>query len=507
MDDMEIVSAVHRALVGRVGKERFELWFRRGVRLDWRAAEGGGTLAVATGEALRLETLRRTFRSDLLAAVREAVDAAARVEFVVDATLVQLASSSQNGQAHASLSSNHVQRLMDQSDAATPANGSLPTVAAPFTSAASGSTGSANSGDANFGDNATPATVRLPRRHFASLADFVPSEANRVAFSAAQTAATRPGTYSPLTFVGPSGSGKSHLLEGIWRQIRDSRALSRVVYLSAEQFTNQFLDALRQSGTPNFRRKIRDVDCLLIDDVQFFAGKSSTINELVHTLDVLLQGGKQVICSADRPLTELRALGPEMGTRLAGGLVCTLETADYSARLAILTQLAARQHLAVPAEVLAWMAGQLNGDARHLAGAIHRLRACSEAHEQPVDLPAAQIWLEDLINAGRRPVRLPDIVEAVCDVFGVESKSLQANGKTTDVTLPRMLVMFLARKWTRAALSEISRTLGRKSHSTVVSAQHKVTEWLAAGKSVPLGHGSLKVEDAIKRIESQLRVG
>src|SRR5206468_12280464 len=121
-------------------------------------------------------------------------------------------------------------------------------------------------------DDPEPSKHRLQRRHFASLAEFQVSEPNRVAFTAAQTAALRPGTYNPLTIVGPPGCGKTHLLEGIWRQVRTSHTLSRVIYLSAEQFTNQFLDALRQSGTPNFRRKIRDVELLLIDDVQFFSG-------------------------------------------------------------------------------------------------------------------------------------------------------------------------------------------------------------------------------------------
>jgi chromosomal replication initiator protein len=156
--------------------------------------------------------------------------------------------------------------------------------------------------------------------------------------------------------------------------------------------------------------------------------------------------------------------------------------------------------------VLTWLAGQLDGDARHLAGALNRLRAASEAHEQPIDLEFAQVSLADLIHTSRRPVRLPDIVDAVCDVMGVPAEELQSSSKATSATLPRMLVMFLARKWTRAALSEISRTLGRKSHSTVVSAQHKVSEWLVGGKCVPLAHGQCSIEDAIKRIEAQLRL-
>jgi len=345
------------------------------------------------------------------------------------------------------------------------------------------------------------------KRHWSSLPEFIPGEANCLAFSAAQTAAERPGEYSPLTLVGPPGSGKTHLLEGIWRQVRERRTLQRVIYLTAEQFTNHFLEALRQSGTPSFRRKYRDVELLLIDDVQFFAGKQSTLVELVHTIDTLVRDGRQVVCSSDRPPAELRALGPELVTRLQGGLVCTLQPADFATRLGILRQIAQRQRVRLPEDVLQWLATQFDGDARHLSGAINRLRAAADAHEQPIDLHFAQQSLDDLIHSSRRPVRLPDIVEAVCDVFGVEANQLQSSSKAAGVTLPRMLIMFLARKYTRAALSEISRSLGRKSHSTVVSAQHTVTEWLAAGKTVPHSHGSLRIEDAIKRVESRLRIG
>jgi chromosomal replication initiator protein len=475
---MEIVSAVHRALAGKVGEDRLGLWFGRGVRME----PCGKTLRIAAADVFRLDCLRRSFRVDLLEAARAVLGDGAELEFVVDTAAAEEVAPRISSSAQPPLA---VPVVKDDGP-------SVIRAAERFEPRARN--------DRDEGQH------RLPRRQFASLTDFVSSDPNRVAFSAAQTAATRPGVYTPLTFAGPPGCGKTHLLEGIWRHVRAARTLSRVVYLSAEQFTNQFLDALRQSGTPNFRRKIRDVELLLIDDVQFFAGKQSTLVELVHTVDALLRNGRQVVFAADRPLAELRALGPEIITRLSGGLVCTLEPADYSARLKILQQLAARQHLTIPSDALTWLAGQLDGDARHLAGALHRLRAASEAHEQAIDFDFAQVSLADLIHASRRPVRLPDIVEAVCDVMGVPAGDLQSTSKSANVTLPRMLVMFLARKWTRAALSEISRTLGRKSHSTVVSAQHKVTEWLANGKTVPLPHGQLRVEDALKRIESQLRL-
>jgi chromosomal replication initiator protein len=495
---MEIVSAVHRALAGKVGKERFAVWFGRGVRME----PCGKTLRIAAADTFRLDYLRRAFRADLIEAARivssNLLDVQLEaVEFVVDPAVAAGGPADDRPAPQESPLAQEA-ATMDREPHSTSPTSDLPR---PGIIHATKLPESASDGSNE------QTTHRMPRRQFASLNDFLASEANRVAFSAAQTAATRPGVYTPLTLVGPPGCGKTHLLEGIWRHVRTTHTLQRVIYLSAEQFTNQFVDAVRNTGTANFRRKMRDVEMLLIDDVQFFAGKQSTLVELVHTVDTLLRTGRQVVFAADRPPAELRALGPEIVTRLSGGLVCMLELADFAARLGILQHIAARQVMNVPADVLNWLAAQLNGDARHLAGALHRLRAASEAHEQLIDLDFAQAQLADLIHASRRPVRVPDIVQAVCDVLGVPAEELQSASKSASVTLPRMLVMFLARKWTRAALSEISRTLGRKSHSTVLSAQHKVTEWLTDGKTVPLAHGQCGIEDAIKRIEAQLRVG
>ncbi|MCI0361747.1 MAG: DnaA/Hda family protein, partial [Planctomycetaceae bacterium] len=402
-DDMEIVSRVCSALGRIVGAERLELWLSRGVQYT----VVDHSLRVAVAENFRLEYLRRTFRNDLAAAAREVLGGEPTVEFALDESSALSSPTLRVGQA---------QQTSPALAQAAPKSDATPTFEPP----------------------------RLPRRQFASLDDFHTGPGNQVAYSAARGVIARPGQYSPLTLVGPPGCGKTHLLEGLWRAARTSGSFRRVIYLTAEQFTNQFLEALKQSGTPNFRRKYRDVELLLIDDVPFFAGKQSTVVELVHTIDTLLRDGRQVVFAADRPPAELRGLGSDLAARLSGGLVCPLAAADAATRRKIVEQLAARQGASIPPEVLTFVAGQLDGDARQLAGAVNRLAATGEALGRPIDLDLAQTALADLIGAARRPVRLPEIVDAVCEVFGVGSDQLQSTSKSPAITLPRMLVMFLA---------------------------------------------------------------
>ena len=228
-----------------------------------------------------------------------------------------------------------------------------------------------------------------PRRRFASLDTFVAGETNRVAVASAEMVVRRPGQVSPLMFHGPTSVGKTHLLEGIWTAARKSHQRLTAVYLSAEQFTSQFLEALRGSGLPNFRRKYRGVGVLILDDLQFFVGKRATQVELLHTIDGFLREGRQLVFAADRSPTDLPGLGPELTTRLTGGLVCGIEPPDHATRLAIVGQMARRMKLHVPPEVQQLVASRLTSHARQLSGAC---AAC-----KPPARP----------SAGRSPCRWP----------------------------------------------------------------------------------------------------
>jgi chromosomal replication initiator protein len=481
-DDKEIVSALGALIAQRIGEDRFRLWLVD--ELSWQVADG--KVIIRSPASFRLERLQRAFAKDISAAARELLGDAATVAF--ECTPRDTAT------------------LPSESRAVTAPNpkGRAATLQPQIQSDDQATGGLGDLGELRGEDEAS---VRMYPRAFASLESFVVGETNRLAHSAVSSVLQKLGKYSPLFVYGPPGSGKSHLLEGLWRRARRSN-LSRVIYLSAEQFTTQFVEALRGgTGLPNFRRKYRDVELLLIDDLQFFQGKQSTLIELQHTIDTILRQGRQLVFAADRPPQELRGLGGEIVARITGGLVCAVDAADYATRRSILTHLSEGLSATIPADVLDWLASQLDGDARRLAGALHRLEAAGESLDQRIDLPFAQQVLSDLLRTQRKAVRLPDIEGAVCEFFQLDPAALHSDSKSPTISHPRMLAMWLARKYTRSALTEIGKFFGRKSHTTVISAEAKVGQWMTAGKTIHLSGAPCTVEDALKRLEAQLRLG
>jgi chromosomal replication initiator protein len=360
------------------------------------------------------------------------------------------------------------------------------------------------------GDDAVtngPAEHAAAGRRFATLQSFVVGQSNKLALTSAEMVIRQPGQITPLLIYGSTGVGKTHLLEGIWSAFRKRSRDATAVYLSAEQFTSHFLEALRGSGLPSFRRKYRGVGLLVLDDLQFLVGKRATQVELLHTIDTLMRERRQLVFAADRSPGDLAELGPEITTRLASGMVCRIDPPDYATRLGIVGQLARRMKLQLPQEVQEYVASKLTNHARELSGALCRLRATSEAHDRPITLALAEEALRELIHHSSRVVRLGDIEKAVCEVFGLDPASLQANDKSTRVSHPRMLAMWLARKHTRAALSEIGHFFGRRSHSTVVSAQKRVDCWMSTGQHLQLAERAWEVDEAIRHVERHLAAG
>ena len=338
------------------------------------------------------------------------------------------------------------------------------------------------------------------------LAEFVQGESNQLAVAAAKMVVAEPGTITPVFIHGPNGSGKTLLASAIAQQLRGVQRLPRVIQMTSEQFLNDFTDGLRGGGLPMFRRKYRDVEALIVEDIQFFLGKKSSVTELKNTLDNLLRTGKQAVFTADRSLNELSALGSELIGRLRGGLSVPLFPLDYSVRRQVFESEIQSTKIDLDKSVVEELAKRSTGDGRVMSGIVKRLKAVSMLRGKKLDWDACWSAISDLVQATQPVVRISDIEKVVCDVFGLEPMSLRSPSKMRRISQPRMLAMFLARKYTPAAYKEIGGYFGRRRHSTVISAEKTVNTWLEENSDLDLGRG-ITVRDAIRHVESQLQVG
>jgi chromosomal replication initiator protein len=468
--EAELPRRIWEALRKRIGAERHAVWFGDVPCVDVASTvDSRLVVTLAIGDGRAQEWLRKMFKADVDAAVREACGGIAEIVW------------------------------QPAAEAGTTAE--RPPAAAPIVAAEPAS--------APDQPRATPrreADVPAPR-HAPRLETFVVGLGNRMAHAAIELAAARPGEMSPLVLHGPSGTGKTHLLEGICSHFRTLHPRASAVYLSAEQFTTTFLQALHGTGLPGFRRTCRTADLLAVDDLQFFVGKKATIVELQQTIDVLQRQGRQLVFACDREPEAISDLGPDLLVRLSGGMTARLLPPDEEVRRGIVESIAARRGLAMPADVIYYVAARMTRHSRELAGAVNRLEATSHMLGLPITLAMAEESLADLVRASARSVRLADIERAVCAAFGIEAGALQSAQRGKKVNHPRMLAMFLARKHTPAPLTEIGAYFGRRSHSTVISAQKAVDEWVAKQSRIVLADAEWNVADAIRRVEETLRAG
>jgi chromosomal replication initiator protein len=470
MDDSDRLSVLRDALRRRLGADRFELWLGDRTRLEL----SGHTLRVVCASRAELHWLRRKLHhvlAECCVALWSPPPTIAYLELEANAPAPKRASASRSVGA--------IRGVAPHPPAASPAPN------------AQSSSSSAS-------------LAAVARRTFDN---FTIGPGNQLAAGAALDLASTPGRYTPLLLHGPPGCGKSHLLEAVAHAARTARGRVRAVVITAEQFTAQFLDALNQRTLPSFRHKTRSVDMLLVDDIHFLGNKTATVEELLYVIDSLHQRQGQVVLASAAPVAELRAMSPELASRIGAGLTVALDLPDYATRLGIARHAAIRMRIELDKAVVELIARQVVGSARLISGAINRLVAASIATRQPITRDFAERELADFCRQHAPQVRLPDIQRAVCEEFDIEPASLRSQRRTRAASEPRMLCMWLARRYTRAALSEIGDYFGGRRHSTVVSAQHKMEELLSRGADVTIGDRPCQIEEAVRRIEARLRTG
>jgi chromosomal replication initiator protein len=309
--------------------------------------------------------------------------------------------------------------------------------------------------------------------------NFIVGKANELAYNAALTMA-EPGApgFNPLFLHGATGLGKTHLMHAIGNAFLARHPQARVAYLSAEKFMVEFMAAMRAKDTISFKQRLRSVDLLMIDDVQFIAGKDSTQEEFFHTMNEIIGAGKRLVITADRSPQNLEGIQERILSRMAWGLVADINPADYELRLNILQAKVATlgSRVQVPDDVVEFLARKITANVRELEGALNRVTAFALLIGKPITLEFTRETLADLLRAHEKKLTIDEIQRKVADYYGLRLADLLSERRAREVARPRQIAMYLAKKLTPRSLPEIGRRFGNRDHTTVMHAVKKVEE-------------------------------
>ena len=315
---------------------------------------------------------------------------------------------------------------------------------------------------------------------------FVIGNSNRFAHAASLAVAESPAkAYNPLFIYGGVGLGKTHLMHAIGHYILQNNPNAKVVYVSSEKFTNELINAIKDDKNEEFRTKYRSVDVLLIDDIQFIAGKERTQEEFFHTFNTLHEANKQIILSSDRPPKEIPTLEDRLRSRFEWGLIADIQAPDFETRMAILKKKADVEKLNVPNEVMVYIATKIKSNIRELEGALIRIVAYSSLTNREITVDLASEALKDIIsNKQNKSITIDLIQDVVATYFNLRVEDLKSQRRTRNVAYPRQIAMYLSRKLTDMSLPKIGEEFGGRDHTTVIHAYEKISESLNRDESL-----------------------
>jgi len=332
---------------------------------------------------------------------------------------------------------------------------------------------------------------------------FVIGTSNRFAHAAAVAVAEQPAkAYNPLFIYGGSGLGKTHLLHAIGHYTKTLFKGTHVRYISSEEFTNEFINSIRDDKAANFQRRYRDIDVLLVDDIQFLSGKVQTQEEFFHTFNTLHNANKQIVITSDLPPKQLPDFEDRMRSRFEWGLITDVQPPDLETRIAILRKKSTQERLVAPPEVLEYIASKISTNIRELEGALIRVTAFASLNQQPVDLAITEAVLKDLLPSDVGPeITAAQIMGACASYFGVSIEELCGASRSRTLVTARQISMYLCRELTDLSLPKIGQAFGGRDHTTVMHADRKIRELMAEKRSL-----YNQVTDLTSRIKSQPRL-
>ncbi|ADV80843.1 chromosomal replication initiator protein DnaA [Terriglobus saanensis] len=315
--------------------------------------------------------------------------------------------------------------------------------------------------------------------------NFVIGSGNQFAHAASQAVAERPSkAYNPLFLYGGVGMGKTHLMQAIGHEVKRRNPHASISYVSGEKFTNEMINSVRYDKMTTFRDKFRTVDVLLIDDIQFLAGKERTQEEFFHTFNALHESMKQIVIASDRPPKELADFEDRLRSRFEWGLIADIQPPDLETKVAILQKKAESEQTVLPIDVALFVASNVRTNVRELEGALVRLLAWCSLHGVEITLPTAQQCLKQFIDTQVRKITIEAIQRATAEQFGMRVSELKQKNNSRSIVVPRQIAMYLAKQMTEASLPEIGRQFGGKHHTTVMHSISKIDEQRRTDKSL-----------------------